>query len=97
MDVFTRSGKDLSTEYLAEDISAPLRTTCCCFLVIEAVFIVLMYISRYLSRDKKKGMWMVLLMTAGYLTCVGKITVALRKSCPLPALILHLPRTPVTH
>jgi hypothetical protein len=79
MGALARSQRDFSSEYLAENISAPLLTICICFLVLETIFIVLMYISRYIAREKKKGLVMLLLMTAGYITCTGKITLAFSK------------------
>lgn len=68
---------DLSPAYLAEDDSASLLEMSISFLVLETLFMILLWTSRYLSKDQKANLSMTLLMTAGYFTCVGKITVGI--------------------
>ena len=65
--------------FLAEDNSASLLDTCIFFIVIEAIFIVLMYMARYVSSDNKANKWMTLLLTSAYCTCLFKITIAICK------------------
>lgn len=66
-----------SPEYLAEDKSAILLNTCIAFLVLETLFIIMLFVSRSLAKDQKANMSMTLLMTAGYITCCGKITLGI--------------------
>ncbi|KAF2009204.1 hypothetical protein BU24DRAFT_84451 [Aaosphaeria arxii CBS 175.79] len=68
---------ELSQRYLDEDNSAPLLATCITFFTIESIFIAFLYVSRYLSKDQKANMWMTLLMTAGFISCCGKITLGI--------------------
>lgn len=63
--------------YLTEDASAPLMDTCISFLVLETVFMTLLYTSRFVSGDQKANLSMVLLMTSAYLVCICKITVGI--------------------
>jgi Kef-type K+ transport system membrane component KefB len=73
----------LSNAYLAEDNSTPLLATCIAFLIIEGIFIFLMYASRFLGKDQKANLWMTLLMTGAYVVCIAKITIGIRKSPPI--------------
>jgi hypothetical protein len=68
-------------EYLAEDVSAPLLGTSIAFLILETLFIVLLYTSRYLSKGERANLSMQILLTLTYIVCVGKITIAFRKPC----------------
>ncbi|KAF1842840.1 uncharacterized protein K460DRAFT_356651 [Cucurbitaria berberidis CBS 394.84] len=67
----------LSREYIAEDNSAPLLGTSIAFLVLETVFIALLYTSRYLAKGERANLSMEILMTLTYIVCVLKITIAL--------------------
>ncbi|KAF2875535.1 hypothetical protein BDV95DRAFT_591018 [Massariosphaeria phaeospora] len=69
--------KAFTPEYLAEDIGYRLLSTCIAFLVLDTFFIVLMFISRYMSEDQTGNVSMALLMTSAYLTCCGKIVNAI--------------------
>lgn len=70
----------VTPEYLAEDNSGKLLKICITFLVIETVFIALLYAARIVSTEKKKTNWaMIFMMTGAYTVCVTKITVALCK------------------
>ncbi|KAF2450004.1 hypothetical protein P171DRAFT_469887 [Karstenula rhodostoma CBS 690.94] len=66
--------------YAEEKNSRPLLETCIAFLVLDTVFIMLLYTSRFLCNDKKhpseqKANWsMISLMTGTYIVCVSKIT-----------------------
>ncbi|KAF2267834.1 hypothetical protein CC78DRAFT_49279 [Lojkania enalia] len=68
---------DYPQAYLAEDNSAPLLNICIAFLVLEPIFIGLMYLSQYLKKDRKGNGWMTILLTGALFVCVGKITIAL--------------------
>ncbi|KAF2183129.1 hypothetical protein K469DRAFT_499974, partial [Zopfia rhizophila CBS 207.26] len=67
----------LPPSYLAENNSKPLLDVCITFIVIETVFISLLFISRYLNHDQKSGMGMLSFMTIGYLVCMGKVTIGI--------------------
>jgi hypothetical protein len=76
-------------EYLAEDKSAHLLESCIVFLVLEALFMSMLYASRFVAGEQQKANWtMVTLMTGAYLVCISKIAVAIRKSAS-PVLPLH--------
>ncbi|KAJ4360920.1 uncharacterized protein N0V89_001489 [Didymosphaeria variabile] len=66
--------------YAEENSSRPLLATCIAFLVLETIFMTLLYTSRFLCNDGKqpgeqKANWyMISLMTGTYLVCVSKIT-----------------------
>ncbi|PVH99780.1 hypothetical protein DM02DRAFT_416948 [Periconia macrospinosa] len=62
-------------EYLAADNSAPLFHTCIAFLVIDTIFMILLYAARII--DKKTNMSMLILMTSAYFVCLGKISVGI--------------------
>lgn len=64
-------------EYLAEYNGAALLDTCIAFLVLETIFIVLLYVSKYFAKDQKANLSMTLLMTAAYFTCCAKITLGI--------------------
>lgn len=66
----------MEREYLVEDNSAPLLGTSIAFLVLETIFIALLYISRYLAKGERANLSMEILMTLTYIVCVSKITIA---------------------
>jgi hypothetical protein len=66
--------------YISEDISAPLLGTSLAFLVLETLFIALLYTSRYLAKGERTNLSMEILLTLTYVVCVGKIAIAFRKS-----------------
>ncbi|KAF2463267.1 uncharacterized protein BDR25DRAFT_189730, partial [Lindgomyces ingoldianus] len=66
-----------SSEYLAEDDSTPLLATCIFFVGLETIFMGLLYTSRYFGDRKKSNWWMIILMTNGYLVCMGKLTLGI--------------------
>jgi hypothetical protein len=67
-------------EYLAGDVSAPLLGTSIAFLILETIFIGLLYTSRYLAKGESANLSMEVLLTLTYIVCVGKRTVVFRKS-----------------
>jgi hypothetical protein len=70
-----------SPEYLAEDKSGHLLASCILFLLLETLFMSLLYLSRLLSGEQQKAKWnMVLLMTGAYVVCISKIAVAICRS-----------------
>ena len=70
---------DYTPEYLAEDVSVSLLVTSIVFLVLETVFMVLLYVSRYCAKGERTNRAMEVFMTMTYLVCVGKITIAICK------------------
>ncbi|CAO2653071.1 Nn.00g024820.m01.CDS01 [Neocucurbitaria sp. VM-36] len=66
----------LEREYLAENNSAPLLGTSIAFLVLETIFLALLYISRNLAKGERTNLSMEILMTLTYIVCVSKITIA---------------------
>lgn len=66
--------------YLAEDNSTPLLATCIAFLIIEGLFIFMMYTSRFLGKDQKANLWMTILMTGAYIVCIAKIAIGICRS-----------------
>ena len=77
------SNQQFAEAYLAQDNSSPLLATCITFLIVEGMFIFLMYTSRFLGKDQKANLWMTILMTGAYVVCIAKITIGIRK-VPLP-------------
>lgn len=67
-------------EYLAEDISGKLLSAAITMAVLDTTVIALMYASRWCAKGERKGMGMEIFMTISYFVCLGKITVAIRKS-----------------
>lgn len=78
---------NLPPSYVSEDNSTPLLATCISFLIIESIFVILMYISRFCGKDKAANLWMTFLMTAGYIVCVGKISIGI---CEFPYCVIGL-------
>ncbi|KAF2825050.1 hypothetical protein CC86DRAFT_408187 [Ophiobolus disseminans] len=64
-------------EYLRENISGPLFTTCIIFLGLETVFILLLWTSRYYAAKERRNSVMEIFMTLTYITCCGKIAVVI--------------------
>ena len=64
-------------EYLVEDISGQLLATCITFLVLETIFVVLLWTSRYYAKGERTNSAMEMFMTSTYLACCGKITVGI--------------------
>lgn len=69
-------------EYLAEDNSTPLLGTSIAFLVLETIFMVLLYISRYLAKGERVNLSMEILMTMTYVVCISKIAIAFCMTFP---------------
>ena len=77
------SPKTYTPEYLAEDISGRLLATSITFLVLETVFIGLMWMSRWCAKKERTNLAIEMFMTVTWLVCIAKITVVLRKSYSL--------------
>jgi len=73
-------------EYAAENNSAPLFETCISFLVLETFFICLLWIAWYMTRENKTNISVNVLMTTGYISCVGKITLGICAPTPSPSM-----------
>lgn len=65
-----------SPEYLAENNSAELMGTSVAFLVLETACMGMLWASRYVAKGERGNFWMEGFMTATYVVCVAKITVA---------------------
>jgi hypothetical protein len=65
--------------YVEEYIGGELLGTAIGFLVVETVFMVLLYLSRYYAKGERANMSMEIFMTLAYVVCVGKITVVICK------------------
>ena len=89
------STHQLPPGYAEENSSHPLLTTCIAFVVLETIFMMLLYISRFLCNNddkssEQKANWnMVGLMTGAYFVCMGKITLGFRNSLPSTPLTQH--------
>lgn len=66
-------------EYLNEYNGGSLFAVAITFLVIETIFMILLYTSRYLARGERSNMSMEIFMTLTYMVCLGKIVVAIRQ------------------
>lgn len=74
--------------YVNEYIGGELLGTAVGFLVVETVFMVLLYLSRYYAKGERANTSMEVFMTLAYMVCVGKITVAI---CKYSNNSIHLP------
>ena len=66
--------------YLDESVGASLLGTSIAFLILETLFIALLYTSRYLAKGERTNLSMEILLTLTYVVCVSKIAIAFRKS-----------------
>lgn len=69
---------ELSPEYLNESNVTSLLTTCIVFLVLDTLFVVLRFFSRW--HQRVKWGWDDTLMLGGWLTCVGLCIDGISKS-----------------
>lgn len=76
----TMSQKSYPPGYLEEDISATLLATAISFAAIETIVMLLMYAARWVAKGERRNLSMEVYMTATYVVCLGKISVAIRKS-----------------
>jgi hypothetical protein len=74
------SGHSCPPEYLDENTSAPLLGSSIVFFVLETLFIVLLYISRYSAKGGRANLSMEILVTLTYVVCTGKIIIAFHSS-----------------
>lgn len=65
----------LPPEYLNEDKSAPLFNTAIAFIVVQTVFVVLFYISRYINKTAN-GIEFWCFMPLAYIFSIGLCVVA---------------------
>jgi hypothetical protein len=74
----------LEPGYVAENNSASLFATSITFLVVESIFLTLLYTSRYLAKGERKNLSMEVFMTMTYILCVAKIIIAtcMLRNCP---------------